>query len=264
ISTYLPILALFVLVILSRLQHETQSTVPRADHGRFPRVDRTDLREHCPTSSPSRAHAIIDHRVMGILAAGLLLVMTGCATPYVVAAKAASSHLTPTAWTKDQLLKDELRKAILADQALSGLSITPYVYMQHGFLVGFVKDAQQAAAVTRAAQGVAGLRSLETYLPIKGEPPKDSSGSTLSDLELVGKIKLALKVDEHLVESRYGVEVLDGHVVLLGVVISDDEKLAVTRAAEGVTGVTGTKTYLLQVEQGYGKRLTRSKSIVLR
>ena len=247
ISTYLPILALFVLVILSRLQHETPSTVARADHGRLGRV------------SPGSAHAIVS-----ILSAGMLLVMTGCGTPYVVAAKAASSHLTPTAWTKDQLLKDEMRKAILADQALSGLSITPYVYMQHGFLVGFVKDAQQAAAVTRAAQGVAGLRSLETYLPIKGEPPKDSSSSTLSDLELVGKIKLALKVDEHLVESRYGVEVLDGHAVLLGVVISDDEKLAVTRAAEGVTGVTGTKNYLLQVERGYGKRLTRSKSIVLR
>src|SRR5262249_50308272 len=158
---------------------------------------------------------------------------------------AATSHLTPTAWTKDQLLKEELRKAILADQALSGLSITPYVYMQRGFLVGFVQDAQQAAAVTRAAQGVAGLRSLDAYLPIKGEPSKDSSGSTLSDLELVAQIKLALKVDERLIESRYGIEVLDGHAVLLGVVISEDEKLAVEHAAEGVKGVTDTKNFLL-------------------
>src|SRR5262249_5747051 len=109
-----------------------------------------------------------------------------------------------------------MRKAILADQAFSGLSITPYVYMQRGFLVGFVQDV---------------LRSLDTYLPMKEEPLKDSSGSTLSDLELVAAIKIALKVDERLVESRYGIEVLEGHAVLLGVVISADEKLAVERAA---------------------------------
>src|SRR5262249_52102845 len=178
----------------SRLHHESQSTVPRAGHERSRTVGKADLREPSPTSNPRSTHPTIGPSVVGILIAGILLVMTGCAAPYVLAAKAASSHLTPTAWTKDQLLKDEMRKAILADQALSGLSITPYVYMQHGFVVGFVQDAQQAAAVTRAAQGVAGLRSLETYLPIKGEPLKDSSSSSLSDLELVASIKVALKV----------------------------------------------------------------------
>src|SRR5262245_17478179 len=190
----------------------------------------------------------------------MLLLLNGCATPYVLAAKAATSHLSPRAYAKDQRLKDEMREAILVDQALSGLSITPYVYMQRGFLVGFVKDAEQAVAVTRAAQGLSGLRSLDTYLPIKKEPLKDSSGSTPYDLELVAQIKLALKVDEHLTESRYGIEVLDGHAVLLGVVISEDEKLAVERAAKGVKGVKDIKSFLLQVEEGYGKTLSRIRN----
>ena len=93
--------------------------------------------------------------------------------------------------------------------------------------------------------------------PYKEEPLKDSSGSTPSDLELVARIKLALKVDEHLIESRYGIEVLEGHAVLLGVVISEDEKLAVERAAKGIKEVTNIKNFLLQVEQGYGKLLSR-------
>ena len=196
------------------------------------------------------------HSVVYTLITGMPLVMNGCHTPYVLAAKAGSSHLTPTAYAKDQRLKGEIREAILADQALSGLSISPYVYMQRGFLVGFVKDAGQAVAVTRAAQRVSGLRSVDTYLPIKKEPLKDSSSASPSDLELVARIKVALKVDEHLVEPRYSIEVLEGHAVLLGVVISEEEKLAVKRAAEGVKGVTGIKDFLLQVEEGYGKRLS--------
>jgi len=107
---------------------------------------------------------------VNILTAALLLLMNGCHTPYVLAAKAATSHLSPRAYAKDQRLKDQMREAILVDQALSGLSITPYVYMQRGFLVGFVKDAEQAIAVTRVARSVSGLRLLDTYLPIKEEP----------------------------------------------------------------------------------------------
>jgi osmotically-inducible protein OsmY len=73
----------------------------------------------------------------------------------------------------------------------------------------------------------------------------------------VARIKLALKVEEHLIESRYGIEVLNGHAVLLGVVLSEDEKLAVERAAKGVEGMTSIKNFLLHVEQGYGKLLSR-------
>ena len=51
-STYVPILALCVLVLVSRHQHETQSTVPR---GTTPELwVRLSYESHPPASSPRR------------------------------------------------------------------------------------------------------------------------------------------------------------------------------------------------------------------
>lgn len=78
-------------------------------------------REHGSRPAPLKPEnvKIQGHRVVFILITAMLLVMNGCAAPYVLAAKAATSHENPRAWTKDQLLKEEMRKAILADQAKS-------------------------------------------------------------------------------------------------------------------------------------------------
>jgi hyperosmotically inducible protein len=194
------------------------------------------------------------HAVQALLLVGLVLtgVLTGCAASgYARAAKAQASELSAFAQARDDRLKMRLREAIVADQALSGLTIAPYVFMERGFVVGHVGSSEQAGAVLRAARSVSGLRSVEGYLPVKNPSPQTSAVSnTASDVTITAETKSALGL-AGVVVRRVSVETLDGQVVLLGVVSSEHERLQAERAAAGVNGVRGVTNWLLLPESEY-------------
>jgi osmotically-inducible protein OsmY len=182
--------------------------------------------------------------IIGLL--GLALVSSGCAFGYKKAAEAAMSPLGVRAQAQDQRLKAQLRTAVLGNQAFSGVGITPDVVMQCGFLVGFVDSEEQAQAITQAGQSVGGLRSLQTYLPIK---PADDSMT--SDLETKTTIRGQIAIEPMLVSDRYTIEVMDGVVVILGATMSEDERDEVGKIAAGTTGVKDVKNYLMVAEPPY-------------
>ena len=180
---------------------------------------------------PRRAHAV--------LAALAVLAGAGCggARPYRLMAKAATSETNVRAQIDDQRLKASMRSALLRNDPADALPITPYAYMGHGYLVGFVENAAQRQDVIAAVQGIEGMRSLDTYLPDKPA----AGSSTTGDLETKATVKAALALDPRQVVTRIEIEVLDGHVVLLGVVDSQqtiDSAVAHAQSASGVSGVT--------------------------
>jgi hyperosmotically inducible protein len=163
--------------------------------------------------------------------------------------RAASSEENVHAQVGDDRLKMALREAVLAGDAGAEIHVTPYSYMGHAYLVGFVDGAAQRQKVTAAAQGVAGLRSLDTYLP---DRPAESQ--TASDISLEGEVKAALALDRERV-TQIDLEVLAGDVVLLGVVSGQPAIDSAVSAAQGVSGVTGVTNFLLLPEEGYEKPL---------
>src|SRR6187551_2646679 len=88
-------------------------------------------------------------------------------------------------------------------------------------------------AVRRIAPSVGGLRSVEVYLPVTQAQSTDESNLP-SDLALKAEVASALKLAPGIVSARITTAVLDGHVVLLGVVSDEAER---RRAAAAVTGV---------------------------
>lgn len=180
-----------------------------------------------------------------------LLATGGCGgmRPYRAMAKAASSEESVHAQVDDDRLKMALREALLTSNAAAVVHVTPYVYMGHVYLVGFVDGAAQRQKVPAAAQGIAGLRSLDTYLP---DQPAESQ--TASDLSLKGEVKAALALDRERV-TQIDLEVLAGDVVLLGVVSNQTAIDSAVAAAQGVAGVTGVTNFLLLPEEGYEKPL---------
>ncbi len=185
----------------------------------------------------------------GVLA--LLVGGAGCggARPYRAMAKAASSEESVPAQVADDRLKLSLREALLANGPAAEIHVTPYVYMGHAYLVGFVAGAAQRQQLTDAAQGVAGVRSVDTYLP---DQPADSQ--TARDIEMEGKVKAALALNRERI-TQIDVDALAGHVVLLGVVANQSDIDAAVAAARGVDGVTGVTSFLLLPEKGYEKAL---------
>ena len=73
-------------------------------------------------------------------------------------------------------------------------------------------------------------------------------------LEITGEVKAALGLGGDRV-TQIDLEVLAGHVVLLGVVADQAAIDTAVNAAQGVNGVTGVTNFLLLPEEGYEKPL---------
>lgn len=184
------------------------------------------------------------------LLAVLLIVTAGCGgvRPYRAMARAATSEEEVFAQVQDKELKIQVREALLA-RGESPLAITPYVFMERGFVVGFVGDSAQRDDVLSAAQGVQGLRSLQSYLP-----DRPATSSTVDDVATKAKVKEAFVPHREIGVTRVNIEVLDGHAVLLGVVGSEEARESAVTVAAGVSGVKGVTNFLLLPEPGYESR----------
>jgi len=184
------------------------------------------------------------------LLAALLIVTAGCggARPYRAMARAATSEEDVFAQAQDKELKIQLREA-LAARGESPLAITPYVYMERGFVVGFVGDGAERDGVLSAAQGVEGLRSLQSYLP-----DRPTTSSTVDDVATKANVKAALVPHPEIGVTHVDIEVLDGHAVLLGVVGSEEARESAVTVATGVSGVKAVTNFLLLPEPGYESR----------
>jgi hyperosmotically inducible periplasmic protein len=179
--------------------------------------------------------------------------LPGCGgAKYSAVVKAARSELSPKAQAQDDLHKLHLREALAGGQGFSGLTLSVYVFMERGYVVGRVDSAEQAEAVLRTARHVAGLRSVEGYLPVRKPSPNDSDVSnTASELGIKAEIESALALAAGVVKSRVNVEVLDGQVVLLGVVSGNEERFSAEQAARGTNAVKEITNWLLLPESEY-------------
>ena len=73
------------------------------------------------------------------------------------------------------------------------MTLSPDVVMERGYVTGRVETPDQAATILRIARGVAGLRSVDVYLPLsQPQPPADSS--TISDMTIHTEIATALRL----------------------------------------------------------------------
>jgi len=165
-----------------------------------------------------------------------LFIAPGCggARPYSLMYKSASSKLSAPAQARDHRLKANLRAALIGEQGLAGLTLTPDVVMERGYVTGRVETPDQAEAVRRVAHGVSGLRSIDVYLPISQSQP---TADSISDMTIHTEITTAFRLAPGVVASRIHVTVLDSQAVLVGVVSGDEERHQVIESVSGVKGV---------------------------
>jgi osmotically-inducible protein OsmY len=180
----------------------------------------------------------------------LLLAAAGCGgvRPYRAMARAATSEENVLAQADDRRLGLRLHEALIAAGFVTG--VKPFVYMGHAYLVGFVDDEEARARALSAAGQVAGIRSVDGYLPVSTGAGRGIERSA-DDLRLQGEVKAAIGIDRDERMTRVDVDVLAGHALLLGVVSSPEAVAAVAETAGGVPGITGVTNFLLLPEAGY-------------
>ena len=184
------------------------------------------------------------------LACAALLLCQGCGGDrYDRVVDAAGSGLESLTMADDYRHQRRLQQALLEEPAFAGLTLTAYVFMDHGYVVGHVNSPQQAEAVFQTAKNVEGLRSINAFLPVKRTV--DTVGKVMPDSTVKAQVEAALAQAPDLVESRVHVEVLDNRAILLGVVSGEDEKTRAEEAASATVGVKRIINWLLLPESQY-------------
>jgi osmotically-inducible protein OsmY len=174
----------------------------------------------------------------------------GCgAERYHHVVDAAGSGLESLTMADDYRHQRHLQQVLLEEPAFAGLTLTAYVFMDHGYVVGHVNSPEQAEAVFQAAKKVEGLRSINAFLPVKRTV--DAVGKVIADSTVKAQIESALARTPGIVESRVHVEVLDNRAILLGIVSGDQEKARAEEAASATIGVKRIINWLLLPESQY-------------
>lgn len=170
--------------------------------------------------------------------------------PYRLILEAARSPERPMAFVEDKRLRIRLREALVAAEPGDTLSISPYVYGGHGYLVGFVTSSGERTRLVDAARGVEGLTSLDVFLPMK-----PAGASAEKDLELKLAVEKAITLNSRAHRMNVAVQALDGHIVLIGVVGSEAAVQSAGEAVRQVSGVEGVTSFLTVPEPGSEKVL---------
>jgi len=187
------------------------------------------------------------------LLSGLIVVLAlnGCEEDrYTVMMEAAEQRMNPLSAADDHASEVRLHQALVDHFGFSALGLSTYVFMNRGYVVGYVDSPEQTQAVFETAKSVKGLQSIEAVLPVKQQPSADV-GKVISDSALKSQIQSALTSGTAMVSGRVHVEVLNGRVVLLGVVSGGEERERAERAAAGTIGVTRVTNWLLLPETEY-------------
>ena len=160
------------------------------------------------------------------------------------------TRLTDLMTADDQMYQRRLRDALAAQPEFSGLTLATYVFMDRGYVIGYVDSHEQAKAVFDTAASVKGLRSLDAYLPIKRTSSNEMIGNANSDAMVKANVESALGTEDPAYRWVH-VEVLDGRVVLVGVIPKNEDRIRAEGAAAGTSGVKHVSNWLLLPETEY-------------
>ncbi|OIQ51155.1 Osmotically-inducible protein Y precursor [Pseudodesulfovibrio hydrargyri] len=130
-------------------------------------------------------------------------------------------------------------KTDLADKdSKLALKVHVYCFLKHVYLVGAIDDQPFRAFAVKTAKGVEGVKKVTSYF-------KPETDTTADDLELSAKVRADLIANGDLSSTQIEQEVMNGEVVLLGMVRSQADAALAVKVAKGVKGVRKVTSFLI-------------------
>ena len=142
----------------------------------------------------------------------------------------------------DQASDKKISLAIKGDLAdrdgKMALKVHVYCFLGHVYLVGAIDDVAFRAFAVKTAKNTEDVKRVTKYF-VK------ETDTTTDDLALAAKVRTALISEGDLSSTQVETEVMNGEVVMVGMVRSKaDEKLAI-KVAKGVDGVRKVTSFLI-------------------
>lgn len=130
-------------------------------------------------------------------------------------------------------------KSTLANQdSGKALKVHVYCFLRHVYLVGAINDIKFRNFAIKTAKGTEDVKRVTNYF-VK------ESDTTADDLEIATRIRAALVAEGDLSATQIENEVMNGEVVMLGMVRSKADARLAQKIAKSVKGVRKVTSFLV-------------------
>jgi len=172
--------------------------------------------------------------IMALLAGTALA--SGCAV-YDVAVE----ERNVSDWASDEKITFLIKEQFFDDDSVKYMDFDAASYEGQVYLIGEYESRSQVDRAVEIARGVAGVRTVTTYmLPKQAE---DHCGTT-DNLEIYTRVKHKLISDDDIWSTNIDIKVVQCNVILLGLVGSNAEQAKAIAHASSVPGVRKVRSYI--------------------
>ncbi|MBN2282780.1 MAG: BON domain-containing protein [Deltaproteobacteria bacterium] len=146
---------------------------------------------------------------------------------------------------QDRRIVTTIFKLLLDDELTRDLCLNPRCYNGHACLVGEYEEEAQKTRAIEIARNVEGVRSLDTFLLPARENGPDGAAE---DMRISSEVKELLKKEENIAWPFFDVISVQGTVVLVGIVRSEEAAEHATGLARDITGVQQVISFLQTIQ----------------
>ena len=175
--------------------------------------------------------------LISLFALFVLVCLNGCPAVYV-----AKDERTISAQYSDAQIEATIKGNLVQQDASQATKVNVYSFRGHVFLVGEVDKAYRAFAQKNAA-ATPGVHHVTTHWFAPG------ASHLGDDTQIEAAIDSNLLFADKVGSTRVNVDVWGGHVVLLGILSSQDEIKRAVQEARKVKGVKSVTSYLMTNKQ---------------
>jgi len=173
-----------------------------------------------------------------LLAGFIALTNTGCVGTIYSAVMDERNVGTVASDTKIELI---IMKRLADAKSVDLIDVSVTSYEGKVFLVGEYENSAQKERFLKAAKGVDGVKSIDSYLQ---KADKNHPCGTSENLKITAELKAALIGDKSIWSTNIRVSTIKCQVVLWGTVGTTEELSKSIQHAKKVEGVTSVKSFL--------------------
>jgi hyperosmotically inducible protein len=143
----------------------------------------------------------------------------------------------------DAVVTSGIKKALLADPTISSFDLQVETRNGTVQLSGFVNDQAQIAKALAITRTVAGVKTVENGVTLKGSP--STVGTKIDDAAVTGRVKTVLLADPDIRSFDISVVTFKGEVQLTGFVNNQSQIDLAAQIASAAEGASGVKNELM-------------------
>ncbi len=167
----------------------------------------------------------------------ILAMVSGCGTVYSTAVDERNVKTV----ANDTAIKTKIVKQYVQDDTIKILDISTSCYQGHVYLVGEYVTKKQKNRAIEIAEKTEGVREVTTYLLPK---KRGDLCGTSDNLGIKAKVKAKLVGDKEIWSTNITIRTVQCHVVLVGIVESQEQIRRAVNHAQSVPYVRSVKSFL--------------------